>query len=220
MGKLRQYRDAEERYRKAMREKKIDPERKWMFACLPPIFGDNKYTVIYADPPWRYRNFNKPNSPRGARKEYFTMRRSYIEAFHVHQIAAPDSALFMWATFPLLPEALKVMEVWGFKYVTCAFTWVKTNPKSGGYSMGMGSWTRANSEICLLGTRGNPRRVSPNVHSVVESPVGKHSAKPDEVAHRIVQLMGDVPRIELFARSKRSGWDVWGHEAQDIKKTR
>lgn len=123
---------------------------------------------------------------------------------------------FLWATFPNIGEAVKVMEAWGFQYKTAAFVWVKTYPKSGKPFWGMGAYTRANAEVCLLGIskgfKAKEQIKSHAVHQIVEAPVGRHSEKPDEVRRRIVELLGDVPRIELFARERVDGWDAWGNE--------
>ncbi len=112
----------------------------------------------------------------------------------------------------MLPFAFDVIKAWGFTYKTMAFTWIKQNKKSPTLFWGIGNWTRSNAEFCLLATKGNIKRVAPNVHSVVMSPVARHSQKPAEVRDRIVQLMGDCPRIELFARERVPGWDAWGDE--------
>ena len=128
-------------------------------------------------------------------------------------IANEDCVLFMWATFPMLREALDVIEAWGFSYKTVAFNWVKQNRNGTGIFMGLGNWTRSNSEICLLATKGKPKRISGSVRSIVLSPLQQHSRKPAEIRDRIVELMGDLPRIELFAREAAPGWDVWGNEA-------
>lgn len=130
----------------------------------------------------------------------------------VQNIAAKNSMLFLWATFPLLQEGLDTIAAWGFKYRTLGFNWVKRNKKASTWFWGMGNWTRANPEICLLGIRGSPRRQSASVHSIVDAWIMKHSQKPDEIRDRIRKLCGDVPRIELFARTRASGWDVWGNE--------
>ena len=135
-----------------------------------------------------------------------------ICALPVSELAAKDCALFLWATFPHLPHAFEVIKAWGFSYKTIAFCWAKTYRKSPGYFMAMGHWTRANAEICLLATKGHPRRVSKSVRQLIVSPVEQHSKKPDEARDRIVALMGDVPRIELFARQQTEGWDTWGNE--------
>jgi site-specific DNA-methyltransferase (adenine-specific) len=115
---------------------------------------------------------------------------------------------------PKLPLAIDTMIAWGFRYITCAFVWIKTNPKSGGIYSGLGYWTCGNAELCLLGKVGSPKRISSCVKQIVIAPRGRHSEKPDEVRNRIVQLIGDVPRIELFARKKTEGWNVWGLEVE------
>ena len=123
---------------------------------------------------------------------------------------------FMWATFPQIADALRVMEAWGFTYKTAAFVWVKKNRKSNTNFWGMGAYTRANAEICLLGVTPGFKAATQiknhAVHQVIESPIQAHSAKPDETRRRIVELLGDVPRIELFARQRVPGWDAWGDE--------
>lgn len=128
------------------------------------------------------------------------------------------AALFLWATFPNIGEALKVMEAWGFTYKTAAFVWVKKNPKSGTNFWGMGQYTRANAEVCLLGItpgfKAGERVKSHRVHQIIEAPFEGHSRKPPEVRERIVELLGDVPRLELFARDRAKGWDSWGDELE------
>jgi N6-adenosine-specific RNA methylase IME4 len=171
------------------------------------------YSIIYADPPWSYAD--KALNRGGAERHYRTMSEQQIAALPIGTIAAKDAALFMWATFPKLREALATMDAWGFDYKTLAFTWIKTNRIAPSLFWGMGRWTRSNAEIVLLGTRGKPKRASAAVHSVISAPVGKHSAKPGEARDRIVQLMGDVPRVELFARERAAGWDAWGNEIDD-----
>ncbi len=169
------------------------------------------YTVIYADPAWVYRDKALAGN-RGAGCKYDLTSDADLQALPVPLLTAEDSVCFMWVTMPKLAEGLALMAAWGFTYKTVAFTWVKRNRKSpDGWFMGMGRWTRANAEVVLLGTRGKPSRVSAGVHSVVEAPIGPHSRKPQEVRDRIVSLMGDVPRIELFARGEVPGWDQWGN---------
>ena len=119
--------------------------------------------------------------------------------------------LFLWTTDAHLKSAIEVMEAWGFKYVTVAFYWLKKE-RSGKDVCFMGKWTMKSCEICLFGKRGKPQRVSKNVRQLVKAVRGKHSEKPKQVRDRIVHLMGDLPRIELFARQKVDGWDNWGNE--------
>lgn len=173
------------------------------------MISSKKYSVIYADPPWSYRN---KGTRASADKHYPTMSISEIKSLQVSEIADETCVLFLWATFPMLQEAMDTVEQWGFEYKTVAFVWVKENKRSPGWFWGLGNWTRANAEICLLATKGKPNRVSASVHSLICTPIGKHSEKPKEARERIVQLIGDVPRIELFARERTQGWDAWGNE--------
>ncbi len=174
---------------------------------------EKKYDIIYADPPWAYHDTLGGNAKMGA-MPYPTMTNEEICAMPIgNKIAKKDSILFMWATMPKLQEALDVIKAWGFKYKTCAFCWVKQNPKSGGIYAGLGRWVQGNAELCLLATKGHPHRISKSVKQIVMAPRGRHSAKPSEVRDRIVQLMGeDTDRIELFARDYADGWDCWGNE--------
>ena len=137
-------------------------------------------------------------------------------ALPVADIAAPDSALFLWATFPQLPEALRLIKAWGFTYKSVAFVWLKKNRRADSWFYGLGFWTRSNAEVCLLATRGHPRRRAANVHQFIISPIEGHSKKPDEAREKIVALMGDLPRVELFARQTPTGWDVWGNEVESV----
>lgn len=171
-----------------------------------------QYNIIYADPPWAYRVWSKKGVGRSAENHYPTMTIPEICALPVAEIAAKDSALFLWVTFPNLPYAFDVIKAWGFQYSTVAFVWVKRNKKSPGYFVGLGHWVRANAEICLLATKGHPQRIAKNVRQIIDAPISIHSKKPDEARNRIVELMGDLPRVELFARQKPEGWHVWGNE--------
>lgn len=171
-----------------------------------------KYSVIYADPPWQFQVWSGEGKDRAAENHYPTMTQQEIEALPVSNLAADDCALFMWAVMPQLPEALSVIEAWGFEYKTCAFTWVKTVKDGSRPATGMGYWTRANAEVCLLATRGSPKRVNADVSQVIVSPRMEHSRKPDEAIERIERLI-DGPYIELFSRRKREGWSAWGNQA-------
>ncbi len=178
---------------------------------------NNKYKIIYADPPWEYRQSGIKTNSRGmAKQHYDTMPTKDICGLKIRDICDDDTVCFMWATFPNIGEALKVLESWGFTYKTAAFVWVKKNPKSGSNFWGMGAYTRANAEVCLLGiskdTKVKQIVKSNAVHQIVESPIQKHSQKPSEVRNRIVELLGDIPKIELFAREQVDGWDCWGNE--------
>lgn len=169
------------------------------------------YQIIYADPPWEYRD-KALSGNRGACCKYSTMNQAQIRSLPVDQIAARDCCLFMWVTMPKLDECWPILAAWGFTYKTVAFTWIKTNKRADTLFWGMGRWTRANAELCLLATRGSPKRCSARVHSIIKSPIEAHSKKPDEVKSRIVSLCGDLPRVELFARNSTPGWHTWGNE--------
>lgn len=172
-----------------------------------------KYKIIYADPPWSYRDKALAGN-RGACCKYPVMAFEDIARLPVRMITDDDSVLFLWATFPKMDEALALIPRWGFEFKTCAFTWVKTNPVSGTPFFGMGSWTRANAEVCLLATKGKPKRISASVSQIIISRTERHSKKPDEVRERIVKLVGDVPRLEMFARASFPGWDRWGNQVE------
>ena len=172
---------------------------------------DKKYNIIYADPPWSYKD-KALAGQRGACCKYSVMNLEDICKLPIKEIADENCILFLWVTMPMLNECFKLISEWGFTYKTNAFTWIKTNKKSNSLFWGMGNWTRANAEVCLLAIKGKPKRVAANVHSVVMTPIEAHSKKPDEVRNRIVKLCGDVPRIELFARQYADGWDCWGNE--------
>ena len=178
-----------------------------------------KYKVIYADPPWVYKVWSKKGAGRSAESHYPTMDIAAIKALPVGELADKDCALFLWITFPMLREAWGVMDAWGFTFKTVAFVWIKQCRKSDGLFTGMGYWTRANAEVCLLGVspgfKAGERIRSHKVHQIIEAPFEGHSKKPDETRRRIVELLGDVPRLEMFARQRAEGWDAWGNEAPE-----
>ena len=173
-------------------------------------FPTKRYKVIYADPPWRYQDRTPPQG--GAESHYLTMKIEDICQLPIADISENDSVLFLWATYPLIPEALRVLQAWGFSYKSVAFTWVKQNKSGNGFFFGLGRWTRGNPEICLLGVKGKPKRISKSVANLTISPLTRHSQKPNIIREKIVELIGDCSRIELFARQKAQGWDSWGNE--------
>jgi N6-adenosine-specific RNA methylase IME4 len=183
-----------------------------MTALPPGPFG-----AILADPPWAFKAWSGPDLPsRAADAHYSTMSMESIAALPVESVAAADCALFLWVCWPTLPEAIDIMRGWGFQYKTCGFCWVKGNslplfPDDFKDKMGLGYWTRANSEVCLLGTRGKPKRLNADVRQVIQFPLREHSRKPDGVHERIERLVAG-PYLELFARQERPGWTVWGNE--------
>lgn len=167
-----------------------------------------KYSIIYADPPWQYYEGGFKNQSQ----HYETMTIDKLAELDIENLSADDCILFLWATFPILPEALELMHQWGFSYSTIGFNWIKSNKNGKGFFFGLGNWTRSNSELCLIGTKGSPARQSASVSQIIYEPIGKHSEKPAIVRDKIVELIGDLPRIELFARQKVKGWDNWGLE--------
>lgn len=139
------------------------------------------------------------------------MKNEDIYNLPIENIADDNCILFLWATFPNLQEALNTIKAWGFEYKTCGFNWIKKN-KNGTNFFGIGWYTKSNSEVCLIGTKGKAPKASNKVSQIVESVREKHSKKPDIVRDKIVEFSGDIPRIELFARNKVDGWDCWGNE--------
>lgn len=182
---------------------------------------EKKYDLIYADPPWQYKVWSKKGAGRSAESHYKTQSLDFLKGMNIGALCKPDCALFMWATFPCLKQALELGRAWGFTYKTVAFTWVKTNRNNINIFVGMGYYTRANAEIVLLFTKGKSlTRTAKDVPQVLIAPRGRHSEKPDEIRKRIVRLFGDVNRVELFARQNSSvpdedtfkAWDVFGNE--------
>lgn len=184
----------------------------------------NHYRAILADPPWQFNSLwgGRPKKTeagypsRAVDAHYDTMTIDEIAALPVAEVADDDCILFLWTCWPVLQKSLRVIEAWGFTYKTCAFSWMKADP----YRLfaddktpfaGMGYWTRANTEPCLLATRGRPKRVNADVRQGIIAPRREHSRKPDCVHERIERLV-DGPYLELFARQRREGWDAWGNE--------
>jgi N6-adenosine-specific RNA methylase IME4 len=176
----------------------------------------DRYSVLLADPPWGYEQKRLQGA---AEKHYKTVNIEDLCALPVSGIAADDCVLFLWSTFPMLPEALRVIKAWSFTFKTVAFLWLKKNKKADSFFFGLGFWTRGNAEVCLLATKGHPKRQNKGIGQLIISPVEAHSKKPDIARDKIVALMGDVPRIELFARERAEGWDALGNEidGKDIR---
>ena len=188
------------------------------------MISPHKFSIIYADPPWTFRTWSNKGKGRSAENHYNCLSLKDIQSLPVADLADDNCALFLWSTDPLLPQALDLIEKWGFNYKTIAFVWAKLNKNApatlwteADFFTGMGYWSRANPELCLLSTRGKPQRKSTSVKRLVIAPRREHSRKPDEVANRIVTLMGDVPRVELFARTRRPGWCSWGNEVEKFE---
>lgn len=184
------------------------------FAGLPR----NHFGAIYADPPWDFKTWSgKPNA-RGPQNHYGTLQIPDIALLPIWEFAADNCVLFVWVCWPILLGVQEVIESWGFEYKTCAFSWTKANASQpdmfrddADASVGMGYWTRANSEVCLLATRGKPKRLHADVRQGIIEPRREHSRKPDCVYSRIERLVAG-PYLELFARTTRPGWTAWGNE--------
>ena len=182
---------------------------------------EKKYQIIYADPPWSFKGYDLKKEARFVGNKYEVQSKDWLDNLPIKDITSDNCILFLWVTMPKLNECWELITKWGFEYKTCAFTWVKKNKKSPSWFWGMGRWTRANAELCLLATKGKPKRINAAVHSVVDTPIQAHSQKPEEVKSRIIELVGDLPRIELFAREKTEGWDSIGNDidGKDIRET-
>jgi len=172
---------------------------------------NKKYNVIYADPPWSFKTFSDKGKDRSPENHYNVMSLQDICNLPIDKISNDNSVLLMWVVDPLLDKAFKVIEAWGFKYKTVGFTWAKTNKKSLGFFTGLGYWTRGNPEMCLLATKGKPKRISKSVPQLVIEQRREHSRKPDIMYNHIENLL-EGPYIELFARTQRKGWDSWGNQ--------
>ncbi|MCY3878060.1 MAG: MT-A70 family methyltransferase [Rhodobacteraceae bacterium] len=176
--------------------------------ALPEPHGAGGYGVILADPPWPWESRGAGGKGRSAEMHYPVMTVDAIAALPVGGLAGQDCVLFLWAVSSTLPQALAVMEAWGFEYRTTGFVWVKDGPP------GLGYWTRKGAELCLLGVKGRPARLNADVSEVVSAPRYRHSEKPVEIRKRIMRLAAG-PYIELFARQAAAGWDAWGNEAPE-----
>jgi N6-adenosine-specific RNA methylase IME4 len=171
-----------------------------------------KYRVIYADPPWYFRNWSAKGTGRNAVSHYDCLDFNALAALPIADLADKDCVLFLWATDPPLPSAFELIEAWGFEYKTVGFYWVKLNRAAkhdADYFTGLGYWTRANPELCLLATRGKPSRRSKAVRKLVVDRLREHSRKPDAV-HERIEVLIEGPYLELFARETKPDWDYWG----------
>jgi N6-adenosine-specific RNA methylase IME4 len=181
----------------------------------------DRFPVILADPPWPYATWSNKGLGRSAEAHYDVMSIEDIAAMPVSRWATDDATLLLWVTKPILPKAFGIIDAWGFTYKTVGFTWVKIfpqvddptnfNPPPLRFPMGLGHWTRANPEMCLLATRGKPHRINKDVPELLLAPRREHSVKPPEIYHRIERLLGG-PYLELFASASavsRPGWTRW-----------
>ena len=185
------------------------PEPYWQDNPLP----SGPFGAILADPPWLYADGQAGSGLRGAASSHYdVISVQHLCALPVGEVAATDSALFLWTCLPLLPEALEVIEAWGFRYKTAVFSWTKVT-LNGRAMFGCGNWTGSNVELVLLGTRGHPKRLNADVPQAIIERRREHSRKPDCVHERIQRLVAG-PYLELFARSARPGWTAWGNETE------
>ncbi len=161
-----------------------------------------------------FRNYSTRGEGRNATSHYDCLSLDQLAALPVGDWADDDCALFLWAVDPLLDQAFRLLQAWGFAYKTVAFYWVKTNKiDTGTFFSGLGYWTRANPEQCLLGTRGNPKRLATDVQRLLIAPRREHSRKPEEAYDRIERLVAG-PYLEMFARETRDGWAAWGNQTE------
>ena len=197
-----------------MSRREIHLETAPPLANLPRAF----FSGILVDPPYRFETWSDAGRDRSADRHYPTMTMGELRRLDVAALAAPDSVLFLWATWPMLFQARALIKAWGFKYQTCAFCWTKADASQldmfrddVDVAIGTGYWTRANTEPCLLATRGQPRQIHADVRRAIVEPRREHSRKPDEIHNRIERLVAG-PYLEMFARRRRAGWTVWGNE--------
>lgn len=177
-------------------------------------FPKGPFGCILADPPWAFRTRDKDARdavPARGEQPYKTMKLEDMKAMSVQQIAAPNCALFMWSIDTHLEQSIELAHAWGFKYKTRAFTWRKLTNDGTKTRIGMGYWTRKETEFCLLFSRGLPKPLARDVREIIDAPRREHSRKPDEQYDRIERLVAG-PYIELFSRSGRKGWAAWGDE--------
>lgn len=188
-------------------------EREADLAARIKALPDRKYGVIYADPEWRFEPYSRETGmDRAADNHYPTSLTDEIAARPVDSIAAEDCVLFLWATAPMIRDALAVMQAWGFEYKS-QVVWVKQRSGDG---RGTGYWFLGEHELLLVGTRGNVPAPAPGTQSrsVIQAPVGRHSEKPEVFAELIERYFPTLPKIELNRRGPaRPGWDAWGNEA-------
>lgn len=206
-----------------------------MFEELPK----GHFGAILADPPWAFQTWwsgrsNKLPSPkkkfsypsRATEPQYDVLREDELNALPVGDLAADDCVLFLWTCWPVLQWSLRTIEAWGFEYKTCGFCWVKARANQIEMfqeeidpHMTLGYWTRSNSEVCLLATKGKPKRIAADVKQAIIEPRREHSRKPDGIHERIERLVAG-PYLELFARQQRPGWTVWGNQTDKFEPVR
>lgn len=177
------------------------------------------YQCLYADVPWHHVSYSTKGQARSPSSHYKTMSLEEISAMPIADLADKDCFLFFWTTQPHLEQAFGILKRWGFTYSSLFQTWIKLNPKRAGvmfmtmqdFHMGQGFTTRKNLEICILAKRGKPKRLNRTTRDFVIAARRQHSRKPDEVIEAIEGFCVG-PRLELFGRASREGWDTYGNE--------
>lgn len=189
-------------------------------AAKSPFAGLKRghYATIVSDPPWHFRTRSEVRQTRATANHYQVMSIPDICAMPVADLAAKDAVLLLWVVNPMLPQGLDVMKSWGFQFKTIAFTWAKTTTKTDGlwapkFHMGLGYWSRQNSESCLLGVRGKPKRTGKDVRQLIVAPRREHSRKP-EIFYSNVERLVPGPYLDMFSREPRDGWDQFGNQAE------
>lgn len=182
------------------------------FSALP----QRHHGVIYADPPWAFKTYSDKGKGKSPDNHYVCQDIDWIKSLPVADLAAPDCALFLWATWPMMREALDTIDAWGFKYSGLAWEWIKQNPETGKFAFGCGYGTRKNLEPCILARRGKPKILSRSERDFMFAPRREHSRKPDEARTRIERMYGG-PYLELFARQETPGWSSWGNQVDKFQ---
>jgi len=177
----------------------------------------NTYPILYIDPPWTFKTWSDKGLGKSAQKHYSCMSMEAIANLPISRIAAKDALICMWGTDPLLDKQIALFPIWGFRYVTMGWVWIKMNKITPTPFIGLGKYTRANPEYVMIGRRGTPQRPKVNnISEVVFSPIREHSRKPD-IIRTYIEQMYDGPRLEIFARQETKGWDVLGNEIGKFK---
>ena len=178
----------------------------WPFGDLRPLSAG----CIVADPPWKIANYSAKGEGKNPFAHYVCMSTADIAALPVNQLAAPDCALLMWATAPMLPDAVALMAAWGFTFKS-AGAWAKQSSTGNAWAFGTGYCLRSAAEFFLLGTIGKPKVRSRSVRNLIVAPVREHSRKP-EAQYEMAEALFDGPYVEIFSRTNRPGWSAWGNE--------
>lgn len=169
------------------------------------------FGVILADPAWSFRTYSAAGLEKSPQAHYGCMTLADIGVLPVASVAAPDCALIMWATAPMLPQALHTMQAWGFAFKSVG-AWAKQSKTGLKWGFGTGFILRSASEFWLIGTRGKPKPLVRNVRNLIVAPVREHSRKPEQI-YDIAERLYAGPRLEMFGRQRRPGWEIWGNEA-------